>query len=400
MTDQLPQNVPLEEVGGEPSATLSQLQQDALKRAQAKYGAQHEPADEKPLMSELPQPQVPSGENWLPQPQTFRSGKQRSHLEQALGDRLRQRLVETPAKAIAPNLRQVLFARSNDSIASVIYKLTSNGILSVPLLQEAQQHFDTFIDMLDILSYLVESLGLRENTDKLKQLDWDARMKMFEATPCSELLRTRIGRHPWYTVHRDTSLQQIINFMVTKKTHRMVLTDDKGQFSSIITQHRIIKWLSNRKLEEFGDFGGLTMDDLDLGIKPVITVNYNVRVIDAMLKMYENNLSGVGVIGLNNELIGNISITDLKDIGEAAQWYSKLFMTCQNFNSIKREGAGLPPLVYSTPKTMLKDILGKFANNYIHRVYLVEKGTHKPKGVVTCSDVLNLFAKTPNVPSQ
>jgi len=55
--------------------------------------------------------------------------------------------------------------------------------------------------------------------------------------------------------------------MVTKKTHRMVLTDDKGQFSSVITQHRLIKWLSNRKIEEFGDFGGLTIDDLDLGLK-------------------------------------------------------------------------------------------------------------------------------------
>lgn len=406
MTDQpqplqQPQQVPIEEVGGEPS----QLQQESLKRAEMKY-AKHEPGDVKPLQAEFQQPsqpqQQPAGaENWLPQPQTFRSGKQRAQLEQALGAALRQRMNDTPAKAIAPNLRNVLFARSSDSVASVIYKLTSNGILSVPLLQENQQHFDTFIDMLDILSYIVESAGLVENTENLKQLDWDRRVQLFEATPCSELLRTRTGRHPWYTVHRDTSVQQVINFMVTKKTHRMVLTDDKGQFSSIITQHRIIKWLSHRKLEEFGDFGGLTIDDLDLGLKPVICVNNTTRVIDAMMKMYENNLSGVGVLGLSNELIGNISLTDLKDIGEAAQWYSKLFMTCQNFNGIKREGAGLPPLVYSTPKAMLKDVLSKFTNNYIHRVYIVEKGSHKPLGVVTCSDVLNLFAKTPsNLPPQ
>jgi hypothetical protein len=67
-------------------------------------------------------------------------------------------------------------------------------------------------------------------------------------------------------------------------------------------------------------------------------------------------------------------------------------MSCETFISRKVEGSGLRPLIFATPTSSFKEVLGLFKAHQIHRVYIAEKSSHMPLGVVSCSDVLNLLS--------
>lgn len=184
--------------------------------------------------------------------------------------------------------------------------------------------------------------------------------------------------------------------MVQHHANRIGLVEKNGTFSSILTQHRIIKWLAGMDQTEMGvRLASSTIGQLGLGFRTVVTVQRDQPVFAAFLAMYSQRVSGVAVTDGSGILLGNISISDLKDIGHVGQNYEKLFMTSGNFLTTKSEGAGVPTLVYCTKDSSLKEILGKFKSFFIHRVYIVKKSTHQLVGVVTPSDILQLFAKTP-----
>jgi hypothetical protein len=73
-------------------------------------------------------------------------------------------------------------------------------------------------------------------------------------------------------------------------------------------------------------------------------------------------------------------------------------MSCAKFISRKVEGGGLPPLIFATPRASFKDLLGKIRSHGIHRVYVAEKSTHVPLGVVSCSDIIDMIAAVLEAP--
>lgn len=193
----------------------------------------------------------------------------------------------------------------------------------------------------------------------------------------------------------DLPLQKAIDFMVQHHANRIGLIEPNGTFSSILTQHRIIKWLSGMNQDEMGQrLANSSIAQLGIGFRQVVTIKIDQPLFAAFLAMYNQRVSGVAVVDEVGKFLGNVSVNDLKDIGHVGQNYEKMFMPVGTFLKIKEEGMGVP-LVYCTKNSSLKEVLGKFKSFIVHRVYIVEKNTHLLQGVITPSDVLQLFARTP-----
>ena len=71
----------------------------------------------------------------------------------------RRSLASTKVRDVVPP-RHVVYARCTDSIASVFKLLVDNKILSVPVLDNLTNKFVAFVDILDILVYVVDRLRL------------------------------------------------------------------------------------------------------------------------------------------------------------------------------------------------------------------------------------------------
>jgi len=308
-------------------------------------------------------------------------------LSEFLPHEFRQRICEfVKIKDLAPKWPHVHIARTTDTISEVFKILIDNFILSVPLLDVTTKKYVAFIDIFDILAYVVEVLNLPIENDSWMM------SSQFQTTSCI-VLPNRSQRNPWQIVSEEAPLQSAISILAQSGAHRLAVIDSQGRFSSIITQSRIVRFLANRSME-LGSLGDQEVRNLPLMSTNLVTIYSYERLLDSFLKIYNYNISCVGVIDEEGKLIGNISITDFKDIGFSAGMFQKMFITNSQFLNRKIEGQDLPHLIWCYPKTSLRDVLFKLRVNGIHRVYIVDsEDTMFPEGVITMTDILNLFGE-------
>lgn len=92
-----------------------------------------------------------------------------------------------------------------------------------------------------------------------------------------------------------------------------------------------------------------------------------------------------------NKIVGNISLSDFKDIGFRVDQFPKLFIPISTYLKKKNEGRNVPKLVWAKDTTSLNDLLTQFRIDGVHRIYITEE-RGDPIGVVTMTDVMVLFA--------
>lgn len=141
---------------------------------------------------------------------------------------------------------------------------------------------------------------------------------------------------------------------------------------------------------EIGDLGYKRIDELGIMSDFMVTVKDTDRLIDSFLTIYREGVSGVAVLNSQNRIVGNISLSDLKDIGFAAGMFRKMFIPNYEFINRKIEGQDLPKLVWTYGSSIFKDVLYKLRVNGVHRVYVVQEDMI-PRGVITLTDILRLF---------
>jgi CBS domain-containing protein len=191
---------------------------------------------------------------------------------------------------------------------------------------------------MDILAYVIETLGL-ENVDTWKHgEDWLAK-EQFQA-PCSRLIH-RGSRSPWFTLSMESSIQTAINIMAEHNLHRVALFDTSGQLASVLTQSALVRWLAARATPtRMGELTKHTVGDWGLGVRKVITVPNTEQAMSALVAMYHNAVTAVGIVNTDGHLVGNISVTDLKDMETGAN-LRKMFIPIETFLRNKVEGQGV-----------------------------------------------------------
>lgn len=283
-------------------------------------------------------------------------------------------------KDICPHMSHIITANSNENISSAFRKMIDNGILALPLYDIETSQYVSFIDIFDILAYIIEE-GIND--------EWLIKNE-FISTPCSEL-PNRSLRNPFHVINENSSLQSAIDYMYKTGVVRLAIVNDKGDLISILTQTRIIRHLAN-KSHFMGHISKIPIKSIkNFGNTEVIGIKESEPAINAFIKIYEYNIGGVAIFNDNNEVIGNISVADLKDIGHNINMFQKLNIKASEFLNNKVEGADIPSLVWISESDTLQVLLEKFRKHWIHRIYVIDIPTRKTKGVISATDIISLF---------
>jgi len=110
-------------------------------------------------------------------------------------------------------------------------------------------------------------------------------------------------------------------------------------------------------------------------------------------------ITGIAITNDEDRIIGNISISDLKDIGSSAANFKKLYLDCGTFIEQRETGVNVPKLIWANRRSSIKEVLGQFKAHKIHRVYIIEPQSHMPVGVITTTDIISLFARALQPPA-
>jgi len=154
-----------------------------------------------------------------------------------------------------------------------------------------------------------------------------------------------------------------------------------------------------------GDIASMTVGQLQLGYRKVEKIDIESVALNAFIKILDTNKSGIAVVAQNvfnqEEVVGNISASDLKNIGNAAELFSILYLPITSFlsrntktnhsftNSSLNPPQIPPPLTVNTNNT-LASVLWIFCLHKIHRIFVVDLD-QQLIGVITPSDILRLF---------
>lgn len=137
---------------------------------------------------------------------------------------------------------------------------------------------------------------------------------------------------------------------------------------------------------------GVTIQDLNVCHSPAIFAYGDELVHAALKRMQESGISSIAITNRNMNLIGNISMTDVKYIFKHAKMAS-LWHSCSSFVSRNLSEEGIEtgrdryPFFDVSLATSVAHALRKLLATRTHRIWVVD-ANHVLTGVVALTDLL------------
>jgi len=277
-----------------------------------------------------------------------------------------------------------------DRIVDVWKQLIELNQISAPVLNATNDKFIGFIDMADIVMKLVNTITNKDvDYDYLDLLENDDRFKKLTVY---DILNEK--RNPRIVLGPNHSLFYICEvFARDKNIHRIPIVDNNYKLVNMITQKQIISYF-HEHIEEIGSVSKKPISYFQNVLKYVYCISQYEETINAFDKMITHSVGGVGVINSSGEIIGAISLSDLKLVSKDKEFFSKLYKTAADFMVMLDKNYWERPYALKTvtTKDTLEDVIKKLKYWNLHRIYVVDD-EKKPIGVVGIKECLQEILK-------
>jgi len=292
---------------------------------------------------------------------------------------------------------KVISIPSNATVAETLEVLSGNKILCAPVIdvnKKSDSWLDTYlglVDMADIVSFALSKVEVAKNKSKgFAALVKEA--KEFSTHQVKDILDSN-GHNPFVPLALTSSMRDAMLLLGKNHLYRIVVIDaEKQELANVITQSAMVKVLGDN-MKSFGHFGKKTLAELGLATqKTIFSVALDNLAIDAFKLMLEKRVGAVPVLGVNGQLVGNISVRDIRSAVAKPELWSTLFEPVSKFLSGMRADSDdiMSPAISCNSSDTLEKVIGKLSTSRIHRVYVVDEKSQLVS-VVSLSDVIGVF---------
>ncbi|CDO95340.1 unnamed protein product [Kluyveromyces dobzhanskii CBS 2104] len=315
-------------------------------------------------------------------------------------------------------LNKLVFISGSISVEEAFNTLVKYNLTSLPV-----ENFPDDIDCLtfdynDLNSYLLLVL----NKISVNNAEVTKQCQLGHPVPVGEIIKLT-PKNPFYKLPEQENLSTAM-MILGSGVHRVAITNQENtQIKGILSQRRLIKylWDNARSFQNLETLFQKSLKDLRIGVldthtKPttrqsrIISVQGDDLLIMALYKMHTERISSIAVIDHQGNLLGNISVTDVKHITRTSQ-YPLLQNTCLHFISVILDKRGLEmgkdsfPIFHVYPTSSLARTVAKLVATKAHRLWIVQpsgdtpvdsekdKRSGKLIGVVSLTDILGLLAR-------
>lgn len=304
------------------------------------------------------------------------------------------------------------------------HKFTS---LPIKLNPEDPSVSNTF-DYADLNAYLLMVMGLIEPINIDEEIDdYVTKARSGEDVPVK--FAARLGaKNTLISLNSTSTILEAVEIL-GGGVHRVAITDsqDTKIIIGILSQRRLIRfiWEHGRQFKSLEPFFQTKLVDLGIGPKQVVSINGDRPVIDALKIMHQDGVSSLAVTDSSNNLLGNISIVDVRLVTKSTQKHL-LRAPCKQFLSIILNERGLHdgqdsyPVFHVTLSSTIGRTIAKLVATKAHRLWIVQPPQQKADtstaststvlsavgggggltttsgqliGVISLTDILNMLAK-------
>jgi len=290
--------------------------------------------------------------------------------------------------------KDIIFIESNTSIQEALEILSKNNLLSVPVRDHQDKFWIGFVDVLDILNFVIEMYTEGHQVQDQKWGTYCQEMETlshrgirFGIKPVSSIINES-RTDSFRSVFPDGTVFQLMQELLTGKVHRAPIVDERNNITAIISQSDIIQLIA-QNLNFLGSVGQKTVGELQLGtLEGLITMSVNAKAIHAYYLMYFHKVLGVGIVLPNGVLIGNLSASDIRSLSQ--QNFSSLLLPVSEYLRMV-QGVNMKPPASVSLNTTLETVIQKLFFYRLHRLWIVND-KQEPVGVISLTDVIKFFS--------
>lgn len=282
---------------------------------------------------------------------------------------------------------------ASSPLSKAIDIMAKNGISSMPIYSsdDGLKTYIGFIDQLDIICYLN---GLLQTTSVLSFAHTLAGTTCLQAVKSARSTSTNLNE--FISVQQSASIVDTVFPFVKQGISRVPVVDETGQAVQIVSQSTLIHMLAAYIDDLPLDLTNQTLEDLNIGLKKVVSVAAHDLVATAIAAMATHRLHALAVVSEDGKLMTNIGSSD---VILALAHNLSIHTTVQHLvSTVRRQllfstrgSRSFPAAVTCHPDHTLKGVITKLAATGLHRLYVTNDGF--PVGVVSLVDILKIIAK-------
>lgn len=281
-----------------------------------------------------------------------------------------------------------------DRVVDVWKGLVKHNFLSCPVILKDEAKYYGFIDLVDIVKYIIEHFGSSNILGKEKDF-WDlvAEEKVFSTKTVGDIMTYPLTRrNPFRPVGEGYSALAVFEPLAREQAlHRVPVIDKERQIFNLVTQFQVLMFLK-KNLDLLGAKKDKPLKLCHHMYKDVVSVTEECTAIDAFNLMVDKNITGVGILDKDGRLTGALSIRDMKLISYDARLFWRLQQTVNNFTlKLKYEWAAKHDrphaIVTAKGDNTIGEVINLLVENKVHRIFIVDDD-RKPIGVASLKDLL------------
>ncbi|KAI8905933.1 hypothetical protein EDD86DRAFT_211137 [Gorgonomyces haynaldii] len=274
--------------------------------------------------------------------------------------------------------------------------LAKSKISSAPVYDAEQGAFIGMLDYRDIVAHVLTVLHKIPPPQQSFDSDWDVAdvvkvaLSKGPGNVSVKMIANMSSLDPLVTIREDESVKDAVDKLHERQCHRLVVLDTQqppnciGIFSESLVIALVVEKFSKFSKNENKDkweLGKKSVEELGLLKNELVTVSSEDNVLDAMYKMHDKRVSSVAIVGANStQIVGVISMSDVKEILSTKRGWSKLMTPAEKFFVETRnkqmfeteDGSTRMPIFTVFKQTSFIDTLAKMAATKTHRIWVVD----------------------------
>eukprot|EP01092_Planopodium_desertum_P012557 TRINITY_DN594_c0_g1_i2.p1 TRINITY_DN594_c0_g1~~TRINITY_DN594_c0_g1_i2.p1 ORF type:complete len:335 (-),score=39.42 TRINITY_DN594_c0_g1_i2:65-1069(-) len=273
----------------------------------------------------------------------------------------------------------ILSVKTTDTFAEALKVLFGNKILAVPVYDPKRRKYVSILDIVDCVVHFKNAMA----SDPVKGME-KLRTSAHEAGGVASLANLS-KTNPWYPIESDVPLRSTVELFIKRNLRRTPVTQD-DEIVLLVTQTDIFNFFL-KNIALWGDFPKTPVADIELHSAEVITCKATDTAISAFEKMTSAHVSGLAIVDETGKLIGNISGTDLRNLGSTLDDMSILLKSVKEFLTNFTTTKAIRTPISVKPTDSLLFTMQQISNNKVHRAFVVDP-KNKPLAVISMIDCI------------
>jgi len=299
-------------------------------------------------------------------------------------------LLSSNTVAVIPQPKQLIQIDSTTGLFEAFEILLTNDILSAPVYDSVEKVYTGFLDIRDLVSYVVfvhDNQKISNNSQLADVIKHGTRQT---ATTEGANVKYLSRRNKFTPVSKTDSLLKVCQLMASPYVHRVPILED-GKLVGLITQTMLISFFARNLTETTFDHShDPVLANLKVGTAPVLTISNTESVINTFRLMDNKKRSGIALVDSENRLVGT---TTGKDLGLFIKNPTLASLNQEIFEYLKQVRQSSieikAPLIAVKDTEKLSKVVGLLAATKVHRVYVVDHDDcFCPVSVVSITDIL------------